>query len=164
MALTDLEGAALAAIASRGSATAYAIAKSFADSPSEFWSGSAGSIYPLIKRLAERGYLAAQPGATGKRQQLDYSLTPVGRAEMEDWLLDAKRAAGLGFDPLRTRLTYLGVVSHERRARFLAEVREESKAVAVKPVFEGQPVAQKIHATWIAARASWLKMLNFIAE
>ena len=164
MALTDLEGAALAAIASRGSATAYAIAKSFADSPSEFWSGSAGAIYPLIKRLAERGYLAAQPGATGKRQQLDYSLTPVGRAEMEDWLLDAKRAAGLGFDPLRTRLTYLGVVSHERRARFLAEVSAESKAVAAKPVFEGQPVAQKIHATWIAARASWLKMLDFIAE
>jgi DNA-binding PadR family transcriptional regulator len=52
MRLSNLEGAALATIAGRGSATAYAIAKSLSDPPSEFWSGSAGAVYPLIRRLA----------------------------------------------------------------------------------------------------------------
>ncbi len=164
MALTDLEGAALASIAGRGSATAYAIAKSFAESPSEFWSGSAGAVYPMIQRLAARGLLEVHAGATGKRRQRDYSLTPEGRAEMEAWLLDARRAAGLGFDPLRTRLAHIGVVSPDRRARFLDEVRAETKAVAARPVFEDEPVTQKVHETWMAARATWLKMLDFVVE
>jgi DNA-binding PadR family transcriptional regulator len=162
MALTDLEGATLAAIASRGAATGYVIARFFADSPSEFWSGSAGAVYPAIKRLAARGYLEATPGATGRRAQITYRLTEDGRMAMEAWLLDAKQAAGLGFDPLRTRLTYLHVVPAQRRARFLAQVRAEFAAVAAKPAFDGQPMLQKIHATWLNARAAWLKTLNFI--
>lgn len=164
MALTDLEGATLAAIAIRGDATGYVIARVFADSPSEFWSGSSGAVYPLIRRLVMRGMLSASAGATGKRKQVNYALTREGQAAMEEWLLDAKRAAGLGFDPLRTRLTYLHVVSPKRRAKFLAAVRAESVAIAAKPAFEDQPIPQMIHASWILARKSWLKMLDFIAE
>jgi DNA-binding PadR family transcriptional regulator len=164
MALTDLEGATLAAIASRGEATGYVIAKVFADSPSEFWSGSSGAVYPLIRRLVARGMLSATAGATGKRKQFNYALTREGQAAMEEWLLDAKRAAGLGFDPLRTRLTYLHVVSPKRRAKFLASVRAESAALAAKPAFEDNPIAQKIHKSWLSARASWLKLLDFIAN
>jgi DNA-binding PadR family transcriptional regulator len=53
--LTDLEGAVLADVATRGTATSYAVAQTFSQSPSEYWSGSAGAVYPLVKRLTATG-------------------------------------------------------------------------------------------------------------
>lgn len=162
--LTDLEGAALAEIARRGTATSYAVTQAFARSPSEFWSGSAGAVYPMIKRLAARGLLVGETGSAGKRARLDYRLTPEGRAAMEAWLLDADRAAEMGFDPLRTRLVHLDLVSSDRRKAFLTEVRARSAAAAARPAFEGQPIARQIHETWLKARAKWLAMLDFIGN
>jgi DNA-binding PadR family transcriptional regulator len=162
--LTDLEGAALAEIASRGWATSYAVAQSFGRSPSEFWSGSAGAVYPLVKRLAARGLLEANPAAAGKRQRLDYKVTPQGHEALEHWLLDAGRAAGMGFDPLRTRLVHLHLVPPAKRAAFLEEVRALSEKFAAQPAFIGLPIHQKIHESWIKARATWLAMLDFVVK
>jgi DNA-binding PadR family transcriptional regulator len=164
MHLTDLEGAALAEIASRGSATSYAVAQSFGRSPSEFWSGSAGAVYPLIKRLAARGLLEASPAAAGKRQRLDYKITAQGRVALEHWLLDARRAAGMGFDPLRTRLVHLHIVCPAKRKAFLEEVRALSEEFAQQPAFVGLPVPQKIHESWTKARTTWLAMLDFVVK
>jgi DNA-binding PadR family transcriptional regulator len=161
--LTDLEGAALAEIGRRGSATSYVVAQAFAESPSEYWSGSAGSFYPAIKRLAERGYLLANEASTGRRPRVDYSLSDLGRAAMEDWLLDPIRASGMGFDPLRTRLVYLGLVSEKRRRKFLSEVRERTDEFAAKPVFADIPNALSIHKSWLKARTYWLELIDFIA-
>lgn len=162
--LTDLEGAALAEIERRGSATSYVVAQAFADSPSEYWSGSAGSFYPAIKRLADRGYLTASEASTGRRPRLDYSLTDLGRAAMEDWLLDPVRASGMGFDPLRTRLVYLELVSYKKRRKFLDDVYQHSADFAKRPVFGDIPNALKIHQSWLKARAYWLTMLEFISK
>lgn len=162
--LTDLEGAALAEIASRGSATAYAIAQAFARSPSEYWSGSAGAVYPLIKRLAGRGLLNPSPAAAGKRERLDYRITEPGRIAMEAWLLHARRASGMGFDPLRTRLLYLHLAAPAQREAFLSEVRSLSEEFAAQPAFVGQPIPMKIHKTWLKARAAWLAMLDFVTK
>ena len=162
--LTDLEGAALAEIAGRGAATSYAVAQTFASSPSEYWSGSAGAVYPMIKRLAARGLVEAVPAADGKRQRMDYQLTPQGRVAMEAWLLDARRAAGLGFDPLRTRLGHLHLVSSSRRKTFLKEVRATFAEIAERPAFDGRPHMQPIHQSWLKARAAWLAMLDFVIK
>jgi DNA-binding PadR family transcriptional regulator len=164
MKLTDLEGASLAAIAERGTATAYAIAQDFAQSPSDFWSGSAGAVYPMIKRLAARGLISGDATADGKRARIDYRVTAAGQLALEDWLLDAKRASGMGFDPLRTRLVYLHLVRPAQRRAFLTEVRVESLAQAARPVFAGAPLNQRIHASWLKARAAWLAMLDFVAD
>jgi DNA-binding PadR family transcriptional regulator len=162
--LTDLEGAALADIATRGTATSYAVAQTFAQSPSEFWSGSAGAVYPLVKRLAERGLLESTAAAAGKRARLDYTITALGRAALEDWLLDARRAAGMGFDPLRTRLVHLHLVAPERRKAFLKEVRANFTEFAEQPAFVGEPVTMKIHKSWLKARAAWLSALDFVTR
>jgi DNA-binding PadR family transcriptional regulator len=160
--LTDLEGAVLAEIAKRGVATSYVVARAFADSPSEFWSGSAGAVYPLTKRLAARGMLSANADADGKRARLDYRLTEAGRAAMETWLLDGERAAGMGFDPLRTRLVYLDLVPLEKRQMLLADVRARHEAASKKSIWENIPLARQVHQTWMANRALWLKALDFI--
>ncbi len=162
--LTDLEGATLAEIDGRGTATSYAIAQVFASSPSEYWSGSAGAVYPLVKRLAARGLVEPTAAATGKRQRLDYQITPQGRVAMEAWLLDTRRAAGMGFDPLRTRLGHLHLVSAEQRKAFLEEVRAISREIAARPAFAGKPMLMKIHASWLKARAAWLAAIDFVKD
>lgn len=162
--LTDLEGAALAEVASRGTATSYVISQAFARSPSEYWSGSAGAVYPLIKRLASRGLLEPSAAAAGRRQRIDYQITPEGRAALEDWLLDAHRAAGMGFDPLRTRLGHLHLVTPEKRQAFLTEVRAVSEEFAKRPAFDGQPTMVRLHRSWLKARAIWLEMLDFVVK
>lgn len=162
--LTDLEGAALAEVAGRGTATSYAISRAFAGSPSEYWSGSAGAVYPLIKRLAARGLLEASAAAAGQRQRVDYQITSDGRAALEEWLLDAHRAAGLGFDPLRTRLGHLHLVTPAQRKTFLDDVRAISEEFAKRPAFVGEPAMIKIHESWLKARAVWLAMLDFVIK
>lgn len=162
--LTDLEGAVLAEIAKRGATTSYVVARAFAASPSEYWSGSAGAVYPLIKRLAARGLLAAQADADGKRTRLDYRVTDAGRAALEDWLLDVKRASGMGFDPLRTRLAHMELVDAEQRRKFLHEVRIASADFSAMSVPPAGRFGGKIHDSWLKARARWLAMLDFIGE
>lgn len=160
--LTDLEGAALAEVARRGKATSFAIANTFAQSPSEYWSGSAGAMYPLVQRLAKKGYLSGEAGATGKRQKLDYSITEAGRAVLEDWLLDAELASGMGFDPLRTRLYYLGLVAPEKRHSFLERVRALGNGEHPAPSFAGNTQGLQIHQSWWRARQFWHSLLDFV--
>lgn len=160
--LTDLEGAVLAEIAKRGVATSYVVARTFADSPSEYWSGSAGAVYPVTKRLAVRGMLRAVADADGKRSRLDYRLTDKGSAALVAWLLDGERAAGMGFDPLRTRLVYLDLVSPEKRKQLLRDVQARHEKASQKSIWEDIPLSRQVHKTWMANRSRWLKMLDFI--
>jgi DNA-binding PadR family transcriptional regulator len=158
--LTDLEGATLVQIARNSPTTAYAVARAFADSPSEFWSGSAGAVYPLIKRMQARGLVLSAEGALGKRARSDLSLTAAGDAAMRAWLLDAKRAAGIGFDPLRTRAVHLDLVTQAERNAFLDAVREHISAAARAPVWPDSPRLKAIHGTVMSARKAWFKALE----
>ncbi|TAD78119.1 MAG: hypothetical protein EAY70_07435, partial [Sphingomonadales bacterium] len=114
--------------------------------------------------LAARGLLEPSAAAAGKRQRIDYQITAEGRAALEVWLLDADRAAGMGFDPLRTRLGHLHLVTPEKRQAFLTEVRAISESFAQQPAFGGQPTMIKIHQSWLKARAAWLEMLDFVVK
>lgn len=158
--LTDLEGAALADIARHGPTTSYAVAKTFAESPSEFWSGSAGAVYPMIKRLETRGLLEAVQGINGRRARTDYCITDTGRDALRAWLLDADRAAGLGFDPLRTRAIHLDLVSREERVRFLDDIAARMRVMAEDDVWTDEPRLRRIHDSVLAAREAWLKALD----
>ena len=53
-ALSEIEACVLALVSVDGPATPYAIRKVFLNSPNPQWSGSAGTIYPLIGRLLRR--------------------------------------------------------------------------------------------------------------
>jgi DNA-binding PadR family transcriptional regulator len=162
--LTDLEGAALAEIAKRGSATSYVVTQAFARSLSEFWSGSAGAVYPMIKRLAARGLLQADSGSAGKRPRLEYRVTESGLTALHAWLLDIDRAIGLGFDPLRTRLVHLELVPPEQRQQFLAAVRGRFAAKPAPNSFADHQLSRRVHETWLQARAGWLAMLDRLID
>jgi DNA-binding PadR family transcriptional regulator len=158
--LSNLEGAALAVIARLGAATAYAVARDFADSPSEYWSGSAGAVYPMIKRLVADGLLAVDPAfAPSGRGGVHYGITDPGRTAMEAWLLDVERAAGMGFDPLRTRLLNLDLVDPAVGRDFLKQVQARVALRARAEQGGLQPKMAAISSFWWKQRLAWLRHL-----
>jgi DNA-binding PadR family transcriptional regulator len=158
--LSDLEGAALAVVARLGSATAYAIARDFAESPSEFWSGSAGAVYPMVKRLVAGGLLVVDPAfAPTRRGGVHYQVSPEGKAAMTAWLLDVDRASGMGFDPLRTRMLNLDLVEKAEADAFLAQVLARTKARAKIVPVGVQPRMSDISPLWWKNRVAWIKQL-----
>jgi len=153
--LTELEGAVLATIARRGAMTAYAIKEMFRGSPSGFWSGSAGAVYPLIKRLEARGLLDAQAGADGKRAKSVLDISKAGRAALADWIADAGRATDMGYDPLRTRMQFLDLLPPARRKRFLDDVDDRLMAPVMPD--EAPENWHRLHKVWLEGRRNWLR-------
>jgi DNA-binding PadR family transcriptional regulator len=153
--LTDLEGATLGFIVRAGTCTAYAVRDGFRTSPSEFWSGSAGAVYPLIARLEKRGFLAAKADRKDGRMRRYLSATPAGEAALAAWLVDAERAAGLGFDPLRIRLFFADLIPPQKMQPFLADVETHLRATTPPPA-PGLPHIVALHAAWSGMRRSVL--------
>lgn len=160
--LTDLEAAVLAKIAREGSVTSYGIAKEFSESMSEFWSGSAGAIYPATRRLVQRGLIVATSPDNGGHTRTEYQLSREGRRAMKGWLLDVERASGLGFDPLRSRLVNLELVTENERQKFLAAVEERVAAAARAEPGTDNPQLRAIHESVMKSRLGWIKTVRSI--
>jgi DNA-binding PadR family transcriptional regulator len=122
---SELECTVLALVWREPKMSAYAIRQHFLRSPSSQWSGSAGAIYPLVKRLERRGWLRSNAMTKGERAGSVYSLTPAGRQVMHEWLAPplAPELASAVPDPLRTRMYFLGALSPAERRRFLNEAQ-----------------------------------------
>jgi DNA-binding PadR family transcriptional regulator len=101
-ALTELEGAALTVIHRLKSCTPYRVRLDFLQSRSHEWSGSAGAVYPALRRLHARGLLKAQQTGEGRRS-VNYALSKAGSEALARWLTDVECAAGSGLDPFRCR-------------------------------------------------------------
>lgn len=111
-ALTELEGTVLGVVWARQPCTPYQVRREFLDSPSPYWSGSAGAIYPLMARLESVGLVAGAAHATGLRAARRYRVTPAGRRALKAWVsppLDDS-AIGVPPDPLRTRIAFMSVM------------------------------------------------------
>ena len=119
-ALSELEAVTLGCIERNQPCTAYAVRRHFLQSPASHFSGSAGAIYPLVRRLAKAGLLASESATTGRRRALAYRLTATGMAALRDWLrttLDP--SAAFTIDPLRTRILFLSALTPAEQRRWL---------------------------------------------
>lgn len=129
--LTEVEGAILSEVMHRGHRTAFQVRRAFELSPSLEWSGSAGAIYPAIKRLRERGLLSGEATGDG-RATVHLTLTAAGEAAMLDWACAADRASSVGLDPFRLRAGIWTQLPTERRA---AAMRDAAAAIAENIAF-----------------------------
>jgi DNA-binding PadR family transcriptional regulator len=129
-ALTELEGCVLGEIALRQPCTAYVIRQEFLHSLTPHWSGSAGAVYPLFRRLEARGYIRATNHATGRRPSKHYALTRAGRTALGRWIGPplSRESAGVPMDPLRSRMRFLQFVPPARRRKFLASAIRETES------------------------------------
>ncbi|ATQ41110.1 PadR family transcriptional regulator [Caulobacter mirabilis] len=118
--LTELEGAVLSEIHHRNATTAFKVRRAFQVSPSLEWSGSAGAVYPAIRRLTAAGLIEARPTTSGRKTSL-LALTAEGVARLADWICDARRAISVGLDPFRLRSGMWDFLDADRRQAALTE-------------------------------------------
>jgi DNA-binding PadR family transcriptional regulator len=52
-----------------------------------FWAASYGQIYPELNRLEREGLVESEDASNGRRRRRVHRLTPLGRSELEAWLL-----------------------------------------------------------------------------
>jgi DNA-binding PadR family transcriptional regulator len=118
---SELEGFVLGLVWQFGPCSAYEIRKHLLTSPSTQWSGSAGAVYPLVRRLARQGLLVGSKGRTGKRPRTTYQVSPKGLKELRGWigppLMEA--AISVPHDPLRSRARFLAALSASERKRWI---------------------------------------------
>lgn len=160
--MTELEGAILGVLREGQNATPYAVRRIFQQSISAEWSGSAGAIYPAMRRLEAAGLIAAGKKSDGRGKKL-YLLTKKGLAAHDDWLCDAARASGPGMDPFRTRAQLWTFLPAPRRSALLktlhAEISER-RAACMKEMAgldAADRVARRLVVMLLDARLKWLK-------
>jgi DNA-binding PadR family transcriptional regulator len=127
--LSELEGAVLGVVSLQDAITPYQIRKIFERSPNPHWSGSAGSIYPLVRRLARNRLLSARTHTTGQRRGLKYMLTVSGRRILRSWILEAEHEKLVGIsDLLRLRFRFLTALTPREQRRFVETMIHKMRA------------------------------------
>ena len=122
--LTELEGAILSEIEHRGRDTAFKVRRAFAVSHSLEWKGSAGAVYPAVKRLEQKGLLKASAAKGGRGARL-LSLTVEGREALMGWACEPTLATSVGVDPFRLRSGIWLELNIEQRDRLFYGLRNE---------------------------------------
>lgn len=122
--LTELEGSILSELHHRGRQTAFQVRRSFAASPSIEWRGSAGAVYPAIRRLERDGLIEGVAKGDGRATRL-LSITPPGLSAVNDWARDPLRACSVGIDPFRMRAGIWLALDPGPRDEVLAALRRE---------------------------------------
>lgn len=82
---TTLEHALLGLIRQKPQ-SGYDLRKLFATTPMRHYSDSPGSIYPALRRLQARGWVAAAAQKSGARQRQVFRVTPEGKRALVGWL------------------------------------------------------------------------------
>lgn len=123
-ALTNLESVALAHIWRHGAMTAHELRVAFAESSAGRYSGSAGAIYPLVKRLDGAGYIRGRSDSNGAQKKKVYEITKAGQSAVEDWIFSMTPIAMFPDDPIRTRFQYVHLLGKKDRKRWLSEAKE----------------------------------------
>jgi DNA-binding PadR family transcriptional regulator len=122
--LTELEGAILSEIYHRKRETAFQVRRAFQESPSLEWSGSAGAVYPAVRRLEQRQLLTSER-AGDSRGTLLLSITAPGRSALLAWACDPIRSASVGLDPFRLRSGIWRTLSDAKRKAALEKIAME---------------------------------------
>jgi DNA-binding PadR family transcriptional regulator len=158
--MTELEGAILGVLREGRDVTPYAVRRQFQQSLSAEWSGSAGSIYPAIRRLEREGLITAVVQKKDGRGTKIYSLTKKGTITHDDWLCDVARAAGPGMDPFRTRASMWAFLPAARRRTLMKELHQEiltRRQRSLRDLEPDDPVARELLLLQLAMRLQWLK-------
>lgn len=122
--LTELEGAILGVVRRDQNCTAYHIRQEFLTSPSAEWSGSAGAVYPAIRRMKSGGLVRERSQRDGRGTKT-YVLTAAGKTAHDRWLCDVERAIGPGLDPFRTRAGFWPALAADKRRALLQTLKKQ---------------------------------------
>ena len=154
--MTELEGAVLGVIWSLGPITAYGVMQRFAESTTPGWSSSTGAIYPAIKRLTREGLVESTPELQDRRSTRRLALTEGGKSALRDWIMELEDwMGGAAVDPVRTRMNYIGILSHTQQLAMVENARNNALSALSELVsFEPDPIGHHREGVAIAARGA----------
>ena len=109
-----------------GPTTSYAVRTTFEQSPSDYFSGSAGAIYPLVKRLERAKLIRSRAVRRDGRSARMLEITDAGVDALKAWVGPPieERMAAVSFDPIRTRLLFSEVLSNAKRMKLIDDAEE----------------------------------------
>lgn len=127
--LSELEMQVLGVVWLDGPCTAYHVRELFRKSPSPRYSGSAGAIYPLFRRLEQAGYVISKVGRQGKRSKREFRLTRRGMTTFKKWLREVPDIeAAVIHDPLRSRVRFLAALPADQARDVIDEALRKVRA------------------------------------
>lgn len=159
--LTELEGAILGVLVRAPASTAYRVRRVFQESRSAEWSGSAGAVYPAIRRLVAERLIRERSQADGRGTHT-HELTRTGKDAYQRWLCDVTRAVSPGVDPFRTRAPlWIGLSSSAKRKlvkRLKAELEAQREALTrtLNDLDAGDEITARLHIALLDLRLKWL--------
>ena len=121
--LTDHEGTFLALVLRIQPTTAYQVARIYEASPVSNFNTSKGKIYPMIRRLTERGLLGKQSVEGDGRGTEALHCTKAGEQAVRTWVRQIRDTHVLLDDPLRTKVQSFGLLSREEQIAWIAEAK-----------------------------------------
>jgi len=118
--LTDNEGTLLGLVVRAEPITAYQIAQVYEQSPVSNFNTSKGKIYPMIRRLKERGLIEARAVKGDARGTELLTATAAGREATRAWSLEIRPTHLLLEDPMRTKIQSFDLLTREERIEWCA--------------------------------------------
>jgi DNA-binding PadR family transcriptional regulator len=169
--VTEHEGTLLGLVARIQPATRYELYKAFGQSPTTTYNVSKGSLYPLIGRMIDRGFLSVAPSDKRRGSEV-VSLTDSGREALRNWILGTEPDHSFTNDPILLRVMALGDVTSEERIRWVSEARAlllaKRQQLLDSPEPSDTPYSDIVQGTAVAiidAKLKWLdKLLVQIAK
>jgi DNA-binding PadR family transcriptional regulator len=126
--LTDHEGTFLSLVLRIQPATAYQVTKIYEESPVSNFNTSKGKIYPLIRRLGERGLLEKKRVKNDARGTELLSCTALGRRAIGAWVKELKPSHMLLEDPLRTKVQSFDLLEEQERIDWILAAKDSLEA------------------------------------
>lgn len=121
--LTSRESMVLAMVLRNQPVTAYRIRQIFANSVVTNIANSTGTIYPIIHRLANGGYLAKAAVAGNNRGAELLSCTETGVAAIRDWVQRIDGEDLVLEDPVRSKMSHMDVLAPRERIDWLSALQ-----------------------------------------
>ena len=129
--LTNRENVVMSLVWSHQPVTAYRIRRFFAESIVTHFTNSTGTIYPIIRRLVERGLLISTPVEDSRRGAETLTCSTEGEAAVAAWIRQIDGSDMVLEDPVRTKMAAMDVLPPDER---LAWLRELQSAMGVELV------------------------------
>jgi DNA-binding PadR family transcriptional regulator len=165
--LTDDEGTFLALLVRVQPATAYQLSKIYAESPVSNFGTSKGKIYPLIRRLKERGLIVSRRVTGDARGSELLQATRGGREAVRVWVKHIRPTHLLLEDPLRTMVQSFDLLSREEQIAWIENARGglQRKLAELEAYAAGVtvPYKEQVHDNAVSSvrcRLEWLDRLS----
>jgi len=166
--LSDHEGTFLSLVLRIQPATAYQVTKIYEDSPVSNFNTSKGKIYPLIRRLVERGLIAKTAIEGDGRGSEQLHCTDEGRKAVREWVRQIRPAHVLLDDPLRTKVQSFALLTREEQIEWIVDGKQKlHDKLAELEAYQAEveaPFKELLHDNAVQSvrvRLDWLDRLLF---